>query len=94
MAYVSGAMELDPVARLACGDYDVTVLDGEWGDDEKSRAGAGMFQSFEDARRPQRIWAVVEGQRDPGVTLGGIEDRRARDRSPLLTIPDNRFFRP
>ena len=94
MAYVSGAMKLDPVACFARGDYDVTILDGEWGDDEKSRAGVGMVKSFEDARRPQRIWAVVEGQRGPGGTWGGIEDRRARDRSPFATVPDNRFFRP
>ena len=94
MAYVSGAMKLDPVARLARGGYDVVVLDGERGDDEKGRAGAGMFQSVEDTRRPQRIGAVVKGQRGPGVRWGRIEERRARDRSPFAAVPDNRFFRP
>lgn len=94
MAYMSGAMKLDPVACLARGDYDIAVLHGEWGDDEKGRAGVSMVQSFEDARRPQWIGAVVEGQRGPGVTWGRIKVRRVRNRSPFAAVPDSRFFRP
>ena len=94
MAYVSGAMKLDPVARLARGGYDVMVLDGERGDDEKGRTGTSMAQSVEDTRRPQRIGTVVKGQRGPGARWGRIEERRARDRSPFAAVPDNCFFRP
>ena len=94
MAYVSGAMKLDPVARLARGGYDVMVLDGERGDDEKGRAGASKVQSVEDTGRPERIGAVVKGQRGPGVRWGRIEERRACDRSPFAAVPDNCFFRP
>jgi len=90
---VSGAMKLDPVARLACGGYDVAVLDGERGDDEKGHAGASKVQSVEDTGRPERIGAVVKGQRGPGVRWGRIEGHRARDHSPFAAVSDNRFFR-
>jgi hypothetical protein len=37
------------------------MIQGEWGDYEEGRAGADSVESVEYSRRPQRIWAVIEG---------------------------------
>jgi hypothetical protein len=63
VAHVLYAVKLDPMARLERGPDEVGVLEGERGDYEKGSADTRPVQGVEHQRRPQRIGAVVEGQR-------------------------------
>jgi hypothetical protein len=65
VAHVLCAVKLDFVSRVErFGNY-LAMFEGEWGDYKKGRVGAYAVESVEYSRRPQRIWAVIEGQRGP-----------------------------
>jgi hypothetical protein len=47
VAYVFGAVKLDPMPFLEYGGDDVGVFEGTWGDDEKGGADIRLAQGVE-----------------------------------------------
>ena len=65
VAYVLCAVKLDLVSRVERFGNQLAMLEGERSDYEKGRADVDALESVEYPGRPQRIWAVIEGQRGP-----------------------------
>jgi hypothetical protein len=94
MAYVLGAVKLDPVARLERGTDYARMLEGERGDHEEGGAGIGTLEGGKHAGRPQRVRAIVECERGPWPRIRSTEPRRGYYRTPFTASLDDCFFRP
>ncbi|MDX6380738.1 MAG: hypothetical protein QOI57_1762 [Rubrobacteraceae bacterium] len=94
MAYVLGAVKLDPVTCLEGGTDDVPLLEGERGDYEEGGAGIGTLEGIEHPGRPQRVGTIVEGKRGPRLLMPCAEPRRRHYRSSFTATLDDCFFRP